>query len=125
MRSTIYNLRSSINRHKALFNVLFAFCLSVQIQAQDKPIKTETVIIENLIPFIIETYANVSDSQHITLLIETTKNTFTDEETFFLKQSVKYLSEKLSNDDTISIAAYNALNGLALEQASKQQHINM
>ena len=95
---------------------LFILCFSTQVQAQKGTIKTESVAMENLIPFVIETYANVSGTNHITLLIETTTTSFTDEETFLLKQAVKYLSDKLTDDDAISIAAYNALNGVALEE---------
>lgn len=103
---------------KTLVQTLFVLLLALQIQAQENAIITESVTVENVIPFMVENYAGTSNAHNITLLIETTKRNFTGEEAILLKQAVKYLSEQLTEDDTISIVAYNALNGIVLEQTS-------
>jgi len=103
---------------KNVLQLVFVLLLTMQLQAQENNVVTESVTIENVIPFMVENYAGTSDEHNITLLIETTKRNFTSEEAILLKQAVKYLSEQLSEDDTISIIAYNALNGIVLEQTS-------
>ena len=62
--------------------------------------------------------ASTVEVHNITLLVETTKRNFTSEESILLKQAVKYLSEQLTEDDSISMVAYNALNGIVLEETS-------
>ena len=103
---------------KNVLQIVFVLLLITQLQAQEKSIVTESVTIENVIPFMVENYAGTSNAHNITLLVETTKNNFTAEESILLKQAVKYLSEQLNEDDTISIVTYNALNGIVLEQVS-------
>ncbi|MFD2823743.1 hypothetical protein ACFS5M_08685 [Lacinutrix iliipiscaria] len=103
---------------KTLIQMVFVLTITIQIQAQEKIIRTESITIENVIPFMVEEYASPSEGHNITLLIETTKRNFTSEEGILLKQAVKYVSEQLSEDDYISIVAYNNLNGIVLEQTS-------
>lgn len=100
---------------KNLINTLFVLLFATQAYGQDKKIETESVTIESLIPFVVENYGSVTKNQNITLLIETTSRNFSSEESILLKQALKYLSEQLKKDDTISILAYNAINGIALE----------
>lgn len=103
---------------KTLFKMLFVLTVSIQIQAQEKIIRTESVTIENLIPFIVEKYASTSKEHNITLLFESKNKRFSDEAAVLFKQAVKYLSEQLSEDDALSIISYNALNGIVLDQSS-------
>lgn len=103
---------------KTLINMVFVFAVAIQIQAQEKIIRTESITIENVIPFMVEEYGETSEDHNIILLIETTKRNFTSEESILLKQAIKYLSAQLTEDDYISIVAYNNLNGVVLEQTS-------
>jgi len=103
---------------KNVLQLVFVLLITVQLQAQEKIIVTESVTIESLIPFMVENYASTPDEHNITLLVETTKRNFTSEEAILIKQAVKYLSEQLTEDDSISIVAYNALNGIVLEETS-------
>ena len=103
---------------KHVIQFVFVLFFSVQLQAQDDKVTTQSVTIENLIPFVVENYTSTSEGHNITLLIETTKRSFTSEESTIIKQAVKYLSGQLTEDDTISIVAYNTLNGIVLEETS-------
>ncbi len=103
---------------KTLFKMLFVLTVSIQIHAQEKVIRTESVTIENLIPFIVEKYASTSNVHNITLLFESKNKRFSGEAAILFKQAVKYLSEQLSEDDALSIISYNALNGIVLDQSS-------
>ncbi|MGB1308956.1 MAG: hypothetical protein ACPG6B_08610 [Oceanihabitans sp.] len=101
-----------------VMQLLFVWLVALQIQAQEKNIITKSVTIENMIPFMVENYGSTNSAQNIVLLIETTKINFSSEESILIKQAIKYISEKLNEEDTISIVAYNALNGMILKETS-------
>ena len=103
---------------KNLIQMVFVLIVSIHVQAQEKVIQTESVTIENLIPFIVEKYASTSNKHNIILLFESKKKIFSGEAAILFKQAVKYLSEQLTEDDTLSIITYNALSGIVLNQSS-------
>lgn len=101
---------------KTLFVLILNILCIVPSIAQAQSVNTQSVTIENLIPFVVENYSSANGKYNITLLVETKSRNFSSEESILLKQAAKYLSEKLSEDDTISIVAYNTLNGVVLNQ---------
>lgn len=107
-------------KHSKLFTIILGILFIAPGSAQTNTVNTQSVTIESLIPFVVENYGATSGNHNITLLIETKSRNFSSEETILLKQAAKYLSEKLSDDDTISIIAYNTLNGIVLDQTSSK-----
>lgn len=91
--------------------------------AQEKNIETLSVSVENLIPFIVENYSasdeeNELEAKNITFLIQTSSGDLSSEDKVIFKYAFKLLSQRLSEDDIISIVAYSGLNGLALDSTS-------
>ena len=58
---------------KNLIQMVFMLIASIHINTQEKVIQTKSVTIENLIPFIVEKYASISN-ENITLLFEFKNN---------------------------------------------------
>ncbi|HMC01694.1 MAG TPA: hypothetical protein VKN14_11730 [Flavobacteriaceae bacterium] len=89
---------------------------------QEKNIETQSVSIENLIPFIAENYSkNTNSLQNITFLIQTGSAGISNDDKVILKQAFKLLSKRLTEDDVISIITYAGLNGVALKQKSAKE----
>lgn len=85
--------------------------------AQEKNIETQSVSIENLIPYIAENYSKDTNSQYnITFLIQTGAAGVSNDDKVVLRQAFKLLSKRLTENDVISIVAYAGLNGVALKQ---------
>jgi hypothetical protein len=100
--------------------ILIAFVITTGI-AQEKNIETKSVEIDNLIPFIIQNFPTqneVSDLElrNITFLIQVSETDLSIENQVVLKQAFKLLSNRLSEDDLISIVTYSGFNGIALKQ---------
>ncbi len=89
-------------------------------------IETKSVSIEQLITFIIEHIEAKEEGsefpiQNITFLVQVQPNDLALEDKVILKQAFKLISNRLTNDDTISLIAYSGMNGVALKQTSPKQ----
>jgi hypothetical protein len=105
---------------KTLSTFAFALMFAIACHAQEKNIETESVILNNLITFIVEHYSIAKDSsetKNITFLIETYADNFNTEDSVILKQAFKLLSKRVTEDDLISIVTYSSFNGVALSLA--------
>lgn len=101
--------------------ILVVVCMIVQVNGQQKNIFTKSVKMEEFILFVIQNYKKEKDAvktKNITFLvpINTVENDI--ENTILLKQGFRLLSSRLSKEDKITIVAYNALNGIALNAVS-------
>lgn len=104
---------------KTLTAFAFALMISIACHSQEKNIETESVTLDNLITFIVEHYSIQTDStetKNITFLIETYADSFNTEDRVILKQALKLLTKRVTEDDLISIVAYSNFNGIALSQ---------
>ncbi len=100
--------------------ILIAFVITTGI-AQEKNIVTKSVQIDNLIPFVIQNFPTSNDGddvemRNITFLIQVSETDLSIENQVVLKQVFKLLSNRLSEDDLISIVTYSGFNGIALKQ---------
>lgn len=96
------------------------------IMSQEKNIETLSVSVENLIPFIVENYSNSSENEelepkNITFLLQTTSGKLSTEDAVIYKYAFRLLSERLSENDLISIVAYSGLDGIALKATSPKE----
>lgn len=113
------------NRHrnvvsKTLFTIALVLFFSITIHSQEKNIETESVKLDNLISFIIENYSIQTDStetKNITFLIETYADSFNTEDSVILKQALRLLSKRVTEEDRISIVSYSNFSGIVLNQA--------
>lgn len=98
---------------------LIAFLLVITASnAQEQTIETESVSLENLFTFVLENVDATNGNQNITFLLKTHEADFSEEDKFVLKQTFILLSKRLTNNDYISIVAYNHYNGIALKQSA-------
>lgn len=102
--------------------ILTVFLITSSI-AQEKNIGTLSVSVENLIPFIVENYSTSDENdeleaKNITFLIQTSSDDLSPEDKVIFKHAFKLLSQRLTENDVISIVTYSGLNGLALDSAS-------
>lgn len=105
---------------KTATTFVLVLMLSIPSLAQEKNIETESVTLDNLITFIVENYSIQTDStktKNITFLIETYAENFNIEDGVILKQAFKLLSNRVTENDIISIVMHSNFNGIALSQA--------
>jgi len=109
--------------------VLFLF-LTV-INAQETTLTTKSLKLDNLISFVADNFPLQSENNNeddedyeeevtqlnyqVTFLLETTTSNFSDEDEIILKQAFKFLSDRLSKEDKLSIVVYSGQNGLLLD----------
>ncbi|WP_417556872.1 hypothetical protein [Mesoflavibacter zeaxanthinifaciens] len=112
--------------------VLFLF-LTV-INAQETTLTTKSLKLDNLISFVADNFPLQSENNNeddedyeeevtqlnyqVTFLLETTTSNFSDEDEIILKQAFKFLSDRLSKEDKLSIVVYSGQNGLLLDNQS-------
>ena len=104
-----------------LLLVLFTI---IQINAQQKNIFTKSVKIDEFIPFIVANYKKDLDSiktKNIVFLIPISDVNVLTEKNIILKQGFRLLSDKLNEDDMISLVAYGNLNGIILKSTSVKE----
>jgi hypothetical protein len=108
---------------KEVATLLFLLLFIALGNAQEIKIKTESVSLENLIPFIAENYSSQESAtlHNITFLIQVGNTGISNDDKVILKQAFKLLSKRLTKNDLISIIGYSGINGLALEQASPKK----
>lgn len=102
--------------------ILIAFVITTGI-AQEKNIVTKSVEMDNLISFVVQNYTSAKENkgletQNITFLIQVPEAELSIESQVVLKQAFKFLSNRLSQDDLISIVTYSGFNGIALKQTA-------
>ncbi len=101
--------------------LVFVLLITAFIQAQEKNIKTQSVDIDNLISYVVENYKSKKSSEvtpkNIVLLIQF-NNDFSEEKKIILKQSLKLMSSRLSENDKISILTYSGINGVVMKQTN-------
>lgn len=108
---------------------LFLTLLSLTaLQAQNETIETQSVTLDNLISFIadyfplqIEDDKNknvIVENKQVIFLVETTKQNFSSEDKIILQQAFKFLSKRLTKDDSVSIIVYSGQNGMLLESVA-------
>lgn len=103
------------------------------INAQETMLTTKSVKLDNLISFVADNFPlqqentdedkeDEEDENHlnyqVTFLLETTTSSFSDEDEIILKQAFKFLSDRLSTEDKLSIVVYSGQNGLLLDNQS-------
>lgn len=96
----------------------------VSQNAQQKNIFTKSVQIENFIPFIVDNFQKDLDSiknHNITFLLPVIDSNNLIENNFILKQGFRLLSNRLNEDDKITIIAYSSINGEVLKTTSVKQ----
>ena len=101
--------------------LVFVLLITSFIQAQEKNIKTQSVDIDNLISYVVENYKSKKSCEvtpkNIVLLIQF-NNDFSEEKKIILKQSLKLMSSRLSENDKISILTYSGINGVVMKQTN-------
>ncbi|WP_191859434.1 vWA domain-containing protein [Hanstruepera ponticola] len=113
---------------KSLATMVFLFVLANNF-AQQKNIETKSVLLNDFISFIADNYSvsNLDATEtpkkinNLVFLIESNRNNPSQEAIITLKQSFRFLSKRLSDNDQISLIAYSGLNGLFLSQSSSKQ----
>jgi hypothetical protein len=109
---------------KTLLIIILSF-LVTSVQSQTNQLQTEATSLDELIVFIANTVNSKADktnqSHHYTFLVESPNETLSNSEKEILKQNFKILSHKLSKEDAISLAFYNSINGLLINQTKATQ----
>ena len=101
--------------------VLFAV---VQVKSQEKQIFTKSVQLEEFIPFIVGNYRyekEVFKHRNITFLIPVSSLDYVDRTGIILKQSFRLLSNRLHENDNITIVGYGAINGVIIKSRSPKE----
>jgi len=110
---------------KTLSIFLFVVLSLTTINAQQQDIQTKSVSINDVINFVAENYdlqdENSTEYNNITFAIQVANGTIATEDLVILRQAFKLLSERLTEDNTISIITYFGYSGLALEQTSVKE----
>jgi len=95
--------------------------IALPLQAQKNDISTFSVSIEDFINFVAENYEQQNEDEendkdrNIVFLIQVANNTLATEDLVILKQGFKLISERLNDDNSISILTYFGYNGIVLE----------
>ncbi|MCF6295752.1 MAG: hypothetical protein L3J25_08685 [Flavobacteriaceae bacterium] len=107
---------------KALITLILVSLIVTKSISQEKNIETQSVSIENLIPFVVDNYTIRQDAdlatKNITFLIQIPGAELDAESKIVLKQAFKLLSNRLTEDDNISMVTYSGFSGIALKQTS-------
>lgn len=110
---------------KALTILVFVIFGITTSKAQKQDIETQSVSIKNIINFVAQNYEYQNEStleiNNITFVLQVANNTISIEDLVVLKQAFKLLSERLSEDNTISIITYFGFSGVALKQTSAKE----
>ncbi len=116
---------------KTVINLLICLYFATGANAQTENLDTKSVTLDNFISFIADNFPletvdednegeeeDEITSQNITFLLETSKRNFSTEDEIILKQAFKFLSNRLTEDDTITIIVYSGQNGLVINNES-------
>ena len=107
---------------KAITTLILVMFFSTTSSAQQLDINTKSVAINDIINFVAETYEyqseDVMNPNNITFVLQVAGQDISVENLVILKQAFKLLSERLNDDNSISIVTYYGFSGIALEQTS-------
>ncbi|RAJ16283.1 vWA domain-containing protein [Olleya aquimaris] len=120
---------------KTVLTLLLFLFISLETTAQDQNLETKSVTLDNLIAFVADNFPSEKtiafneddedldnedriNNYQITFLIETTTSNFSSEDEIILKQALKFLSTRLTEEDKLSIVVYSGQNGLLLDNES-------
>jgi len=108
---------------KEIATLLFLLLFIAIGNSQESKIETQSVSLENLIPFIAENYNSQESAtlHNITFLIQVGNTSISNDDKVILKQAFKLLSKRLTKNDSISIISYSGINGVALEKSSPKK----
>ena len=110
---------------KTIFNLILALFFLTASNAQQLDINTKSVAINDIINFVAETYEYQSEeviaSNTITFVLQVAGEDISIEDLVILKQAFKLLSERLNEENTISIITYYGFSGIALDQVSPNE----
>ena len=109
---------------KKIITSLFLLFVIVQVRSQEKNIFTKTVQIEEFIPFVVNNFPKETVAEkyrNITFLIPITNLGAVDETSVILKQAFRLLSNRLNDDDKITLVAYSKINGEVLKPTSPKK----
>jgi len=107
---------------KSIITFAIVMLAALPVQAQKTNIKTFSVAIEDFINYVAENYEQQEiegeneEDRHITFLIQVANANLSTEDKVILKQGFKLLSERLNDNNSISILTYFGYNGIALEE---------
>ncbi len=107
---------------KSLMTFAIVMLVALPLQAQKNNIKTFSVSIEDFINYVAENYEQQQDEEqneedcHITFLLQVANANLLTEDKVILKQGFKLLSERLNDNNSISILTYFGYNGIAMEE---------
>jgi hypothetical protein len=109
---------------------LFFTLLFFNVNAQDTTLNSESIQLDHLISFVADYFTKpvldednedddtIIKTEQVTFLIEASNYGFSKEDEIILQQAFKFLSQRLTSEDNISIAFYSGKNGLLLKQES-------
>jgi hypothetical protein len=107
---------------KTLFTLILSTLIIGTSIAKQNDIETKSVEINNLISFVVDNYdAEDLEDRNITFLIQTKNDQVDGENLVMLRQSFKLISERLSENSTLSLVTYNKINGIALPTTSAKE----
>ncbi len=114
---------------KALTILLFVVFGITIGNAQKQSIETQSVSIDNIINFVAQNYdyqdESTQETNTITFALQVSNSAIATEDLVILKQAFKLLSERLNEDNTISIITYFGFSGVALKQTSARELNNI
>ena len=109
---------------KTVIQLLVFLFVFTGANAQTKNLETKSVTLNNLISFIAESFPLDAENEddgldyNLTFLVESSKRNFSREDETILKQAFKFLSNRLTEIDVISIIVYSGQNGLLINNES-------
>ncbi|MEE9349624.1 MAG: hypothetical protein V3U80_06215 [Flavobacteriaceae bacterium] len=104
--------------------LIFALFIVAQLIAQENNVFTKSVQIKSFIPYVANNFKVATDStvtNNITFLIPATVTDEITENSILLKQGFRLLSDKLGENDKITLIAYSGLNGEFLPPTSAKE----
>lgn len=103
-----------------VFTILLVSFLGI---SQNQDIITKSIVLDDIFPFIITHIDNKNSnvetiSDHLTFLIQVPLSGLNTENKVILKQAFKLISDRLSEDDYITIICYSGRNGMILKRTN-------
>ncbi len=110
---------------KTLAFILFVAFGIATSKAQQQDIETKSISIDNIINFVAENYPLQTENDihynNLTFAIQVSNGTIATEDLVILKQSFKLLSERLNENNMISIITYFGFSGTVLNVVSVKE----
>jgi len=109
---------------KKLVTFVVVLFVLVQVKAQENNIFTKSVKLSEFIPFIAKNYPIAIDSvkqKQLTFLIPVDTSDNVSEKNIIIKQGIRLVLNRLTDNDRISIVAYGEVNGEILPPTSPSE----